>query len=287
MQVKSLGRFAPSPNGPLHLGSLVTAVGSYLHAKSRGGTWRVRVEDIDTPRVVPGAAGMQLDALARFGMQADGPVEWQSRFDQRHRKALESLLQARQAFYCACSRRELPASGIYPGTCRDGIDKGRDSRSVRVRVPAREVAFKDLVQGVFSQHLERDVGDFVIRRTDGLIAYQLAVVVDDAAAGVTEVVRGADLLDSTPRQIFLQQLLGLPTPAYMHLPLVVDPQGRKLSKSEKDDPVNTQRPREALRLALRLLGHEPPAGSRTLDAQWQWAMENWEPDVIPKGPCPL
>lgn len=282
-----IGRFAPSPNGPLHMGSLVTAVGSYLHAKSRGGVWRVRMEDIDTPRVVPGVAEMQLDALVRFGMQPDGPVEWQSRFNQRHRHALEILLQAGRAFYCACSRSTLPVNGVYPGTCREGIKAGRESRSVRLRTPVREVGFDDLVQGAFSQRLERDVGDFIICRADGLIAYQLAVVVDDAAAGVTEVVRGADLLDSTPRQNLLQQFLGLPTPVYMHLPLVVDERGRKLSKSEKDDPVNTRRPSEALRLALRLLGHEPPSACRNLEAQWRWALTHWTQEAVPKGPVSL
>lgn len=280
-----VGRFAPSPTGPLHFGSLVAAVGSYLRARSRGGTWLVRVEDIDPPREVAGAAREQIETLARFGMQADEPVTYQSRSEPRHRAALEQLLATGAAFRCGCSRKDLPADGVYPGTCRHGLPNGREPRSIRMRTDRAQVErFVDAVQGPFSDHPGRIAGDFIVQRGDGLIAYQLAVVVDDAARGITEVVRGADLLDSTPRQLLVYRGLGLEPPDWLHLPLVTDEGGRKLSKSDGDDPVAARRPPEALRLALRSLGHEPPPGTRSLRAQWDWALAHFDVTAVPRGP---
>lgn len=280
-----VGRFAPSPTGPLHFGSLVAAVGSYLRAKSLDGVWRVRIEDIDPPREVAGAAEAQIATLARFGLEADGPVAWQSRSAGMHRKALTQLLASGAAFECGCSRRDLPESGIYPGTCRAGLPPGRAPRSVRMRTDTADTErFTDAVQGEFSDHPSQPSGDFILRRGDGLIAYQLAVVVDDAGAGITEVVRGADLLDSTARQLLVYRRLGLAPPGWLHLPVVTDDDGRKLSKSDGDDPVVAYPEREAMRLALRALGHEPPPGCRSLESQWQWARSAFDIARIPRGP---
>ena len=245
----------------------------------------VRVEDIDPPRIIAGAAEQQIATLARFGLQPDGPIQYQSQFDSRHQAALDTLLDAGLAYFCGCSRRDLPPSGIYPGTCRHGIPENREPRSIRLRTDqAEEIRFQDLVQGEVREHPGARTGDFIIRRADGLIAYQLAVVVDDHATGVTEVVRGADLIDSTPRQIHLYKCLGWTPPKWMHLPLIVDEQGRKLSKTERDDPVDNCSPTETMRLALRALGHEPPPAMRSVSSMLDWARKNWEIERIPAGP---
>lgn len=280
-----VGRFAPSPTGALHFGSLVAAVGSYLRARSRGGLWLLRIEDLDPPREVPGAAGEQIATLAAFGMQPDAPVLYQSRSARLHQSALEQLLACDAAFWCGCSRRDIPPDGIYPGTCRHGLPPGREPRGVRIRTDDADIeCFVDAVQGEYCDHPGRIGGDFIIRRGDGLIAYQLAVVVDDADAGITEVVRGADLIDSTPRQLLVYRRLGLAPPEWMHLPVVTDDSGRKLSKSDGDDPVVARPRSEALRLALRALGHEPPGGARLLGTQMDWALANFDIERIPRGP---
>ena len=280
-----VGRFAPSPTGALHFGSLVAAIGSWLQARSQGGRWLVRIEDIDPPRAVPGAAEQQIATLARFGLQSDGAVQYQSRFDNRHQSALSVLLQSGLAYPCGCTRRDLPQSGIYPGTCSNGLPTGREARSIRLRTDkAEELVFHDRVQGEIREHPGACTGDFVIRRADGLIAYQLAVVVDDHASGITEVVRGADLIESTARQIHVYNCLGWESPRWMHLPLIVDKNGRKLSKSESDDPVDNLPAPDALRLALRALGHEPPATAVSVPAMLEWAERHWEIDRIPVGP---
>lgn len=281
------GRFAPSPTGPLHFGSLVAAVGSFLQARRQGGHWNVRIEDIDPPRVVDGAARDQIETLASFGLRSDGPVLRQIDSTPRHRAAVERLMAAGRAFLCGCSRSDLPDSGIYPGTCRDGLPPGREARSIRFRVPDAPIRVRDALRGKFDESLPELCGDVVIRRADGFYAYQLAVVVDDLAAGITEVVRGADLLESTGRQQALFEALGAPPPAWLHLPLVVDSTGRKLSKSTGADPVASRRPHEALALALTALGHRPPAGLRTLDSLWAWALEAWTPEAIPTDPFEL
>jgi glutamyl-Q tRNA(Asp) synthetase len=276
-----VGRFAPSPTGDLHFGSLVAAVGSYLQARKRGGKWLVRVEDIDPPREVAGSANRILEDLARLGMKPDGPVLFQASRLRAYTEACQALLLRGHAFFCACSRKQLPASGIYPGTCRDNTASRTAGMSVRVRVSGERVRLADPVMGDLEQRLEREVGDFVIRRADGLPAYQLAVVLDDAYQGVTEVVRGSDLLDSTPRQVYLQGLLGLPTPGYLHLPTAVTAAGEKLSKRSQSDPVNRSEPAGAVRAALGFLGQNPPR-ELELGALWRWAIEHWDTDLIPR-----
>ena len=261
------GRFAPSPTGPLHFGSLVAAVGSWLRARSQNGVWLIRMEDLDPQREVPGAAEDILATLAAFGMTSDEPVVWQSRREPAYAAALDHLRE--HVFPCWCSRSDLEASGgLHRGACVARPDPSR-APACRARAQDREVGFVDLLQGAFAQNLLRDVGDFVVRRVEGGYAYQLAVVVDDAAAGISEVVRGSDLLDSTPRQIYLQSLLGLPTPRYLHLPLALDEAGAKLSKSDRARPVERDDPLPALRAALAFLGlvrssHEPAASAEAL-----------------------
>jgi glutamyl-Q tRNA(Asp) synthetase len=274
------GRFAPSPTGPLHLGSLVAAVGSWLFARAKGGRWLVRMEDLDTPRVVPGAADDILRTLERFGLAWDGEVVFQSARIALYDGAFEELLRRKEIYACACSRADITraasapvrsdegdtaaGAAIYPGTCRSGLPPGKTARAFRFRVPSGLFTFEDLLFGPISENLRVSVGDFVVKRADGPFAYQLAVVVDDAAQGVTEVVRGADLLDSSARQIALQRALDLPTPAYAHLPLVVGPDGKKLGKRDGALPLETLdevRVRAALAFALSVLGQEPVAGS--------------------------
>ncbi len=258
------GRFAPSPTGPLHMGSLVAAAASWLYARRAGGRWLVRMEDIDTPRVVPGSADEILGALQRYGLEWDGEIVWQSRRVALYESALADLRAKGLVYDCACSRADLQRAAsaplgqepIYPGTCRNGLPAGKVARAVRFRAPQEIVAFDDLLRG----HVEESAaGDFVVRRADGPFAYQLAVVVDDAEQGVTQVVRGADLLTSTPRQIALQRALGYATPEYAHVPLVVNPDGSKLGKREGALALPTlddARVRETLSLALQHLGIE-------------------------------
>jgi len=259
------GRFAPSPSGPLHFGSLIAALGSFPMARSEGGQWLLRIEDIDTPRVVPGAADHILHTLEAFGLYWDGAVVYQSRRLPHYQDALQRLLAAGLAYPCSCSRQEVARAAakpfgtmIYPGTCRYGPCRPEQPTAIRLRTAAPIIQFHDRIQGPYAQCLETAVGDFVIRRADGLFTYQLVVVVDDAAQNITQVVRGSDLLDSTPRQIYLQQLLGLPTPDYGHLPVAVDRLGYKLSKQTQAEPVNWRQPTPTLLAALRFLGHEPP-----------------------------
>lgn len=282
-----IGRFAPSPTGDLHFGSLVAALGSYLQARANRGQWLIRIENIDPPREVSGAAQRQLDTLTAHGLIPDRPVHWQ--FDSRpdHLKALDQLLDSGQAFHCACTRSDLTSDGIYPGTCRNGLPPGKRGRSIRLVTGTETISFDDRVQGRCQQTPARQSGDFVIRRADGLVAYQLAVVVDDVLAGVTEVVRGVDLMDSTGRQIMVYQALGLSVPDYFHLPLIVDSEGRKLSKSEGDDPIHQQPPIANLRQALAMLGHRPPDSHDTVNELLAWAIEHWNPASIPRGPIRL
>jgi glutamyl-Q tRNA(Asp) synthetase len=255
------GRFAPSPTGALHLGSLLAAVGSWLRARQCGGQWLVRMEDLDPPREVAGASAAILAGLAGFGLVPDGPVRYQSGRGAAYAEALARLVDAGLAFPCRCSRAQVEARGGHHGRCAGTADAtGAGAATAwRLRVAAGEVAFTDAIQGRYRQDVGKVVGDVVLRRRDGLWAYQLAVVVDDADQGVTEVVRGADLLDSTPRQIVLQRALGLATPAYAHLPVLLDDAGHKLSKQARSLPVDPADPLPALRLVLRLLG--VPAGA--------------------------
>lgn len=255
MPARYRGRFAPSPTGPLHFGSLVAAFGSFLRARSQRGEWLLRIEDIDTPRVVPGAAEEQMDALRRFGLHWDGEVVWQSRRQDAYRAALEKLDAAGLLFSCRCSRSEL--GGAIHRQCVATRERG--PAALRLRAPDREITFIDTIRGAQRQNLACEVGDVVLRRIDGLIAYQLAVVVDDGQAGITEIVRGADLLDSTARQIFLQQALGLRQPDHAHLPLALDAHGRKLGKSQQALALDPARPVPALRAAWAFLGQPAEA----------------------------
>ncbi len=282
------GRFAPSPTGPLHFGSLVAALGSWLMARHAGGAWWVRIEDLDPPREVPGAAEDQLRTLAGFGLVSDAPVVRQSERHDRYRAALDRLLADGLAFACACSRSALAASGGVHRACMPG--PARAETAVRLRVPdGSVVAFDDGLCGRCVQDVARDVGDVVLLRADGCWAYQLAVVVDDAEQGITDVVRGADLLDSTPRQILLQRALGLPTPRYAHLPLIVDTDGRKLSKSLAAVPVDGDDPLPALRLAWRALGQRPGPfdAPGAVASGLATATAAFDPGLIPRKPVPL
>ncbi|AYH42549.1 tRNA glutamyl-Q(34) synthetase GluQRS [Azoarcus sp. DN11] len=285
-----IGRFAPSPTGPLHFGSLVAAVGSYLEARARRGLWLLRIEDVDAPRNVPGAADGIIATLARFGFEWDGDIVWQSRRLDAYRAAFEQLRLAGQVFPCACTRREMADSAlardgsrIYPGTCRNGLPPGRTPHAWRVRAEGT-VVFDDRVQGWQEEGLARDVGDYVVLRGDGQFAYQIAVVVDDAAAGVTDIVRGADLLGSTGRQIHLQQRLHLPTPGYAHLPVVVNAAGEKLSKQTLAAPIDGLQPPAALAAALEFLGQRPPTGlEKGSPAElWAWAIAHWALACVPR-----
>ncbi len=286
-----VGRFAPSPTGPLHFGSVLAALGSCLSARSQGGRWLLRIEDVDAPRCTPAAAEGILRTLESLGFEWDGPVVWQSRRTEAYRAVLERLRQDGQVFGCACTRKEMADSALardgtrrYPGTCRAGVPAGRSPRAWRLKVAPGEVAFDDRVQGRVVEDVAADVGDFVLLRADGLFAYQLAVVVDDAEAGITEVVRGADLLDSTPRQILLQQQLGYPVPAYAHLPVACNPAGEKLSKQTLARAVEGQAPARLLVDALGFLGQCPPealAGA-SLAQVWDWALQHWDLARVPR-----
>ncbi|KQT10374.1 tRNA glutamyl-Q(34) synthetase GluQRS [Ramlibacter sp. Leaf400] len=267
------GRFAPSPTGPLHAGSLVAALASWLDARRHGGVWGVRIEDVDTPRCVPGADRLILEQLARCGLVSDAPPVWQSARSALYRSALDRLVAQGRAYPCACSRKDieqaLAAQGRprvrgqeapYPGTCRDGLH-GRPARAWRLRVPDGVVHWQDRRLGPRQQDVSHEVGDFVLLRADGLWAYQLAVVVDDADQGITHVVRGEDLADNTARQLLLQRALGVATPSYLHAPLVLGANGEKLSKQNGAQPLDLAEPLRALNEAAAVLGLPPQTGA--------------------------
>lgn len=292
------GRFAPSPTGPLHFGSLVAAAASFLDARTHRGEWLVRVEDVDTGRARPYAADQILKTLEAFGFSWDGEVVRQSQRTERYQEALSRLRQENRVFPCGCSRKDLAASGRgsddgaawYPGTCRNGVPtERRDNgapRSWRFQVDDEPISFEDRCQGLVESRLESSIGDFVVFRADGLFAYQLAVVVDDEEQGITSVVRGADLLLNTPRQIALQQALGYRTPSYLHIPAAVDAAGNKLSKQTGAKPLGAGEPSRQLHAALLFLGQNAPdeLAHAPLKEIWGWAVENWSPDAIPKMP---
>ena len=285
------GRFAPSPTGPLHFGSLVAAVGSFLEARAQDGEWLVRIDDLDPPRVVPGAADDILRTLEACGLRWDEPVVYQSRRNDAYHEAVQSLRQGNLVYACSCSRREIADSALpgvegylYPGTCRSRNLAEGSGRSLRVRTERATVEFDDDVQGRIARDLERDSGDFVVQRADGVYAYQLAAAVDDAEQRITHVVRGADLLASTPRQVYLQRLLGLPTPRYAHLPVAVNAQGEKLSKQTHAAPIDRADLLTEISAALGFLGHRPPLDvvATGLGGLWPWAIGNWKLDRVPR-----
>jgi glutamyl-Q tRNA(Asp) synthetase len=272
MAPASRGRFAPSPTGPLHAGSLVAALASWIDARAHGGRWLVRIEDVDTPRCVPGADATILVQLATCGLVPDEPPAWQSQRGALYQAPLDRLVAHGHAYPCGCSRKDIEAAlaaqgrprargeeAPYPGTCRNGLH-GKPARAWRFRVPDGVVAWTDRRLGAQQQDVAQAVGDFVLRRADGLWAYQLAVVVDDADQGITDVVRGEDLADNTPRQLLLQRALGLPAPTYLHTPLVLGPDGEKLSKQNGATPLELADPLRALHAAAAVLGLPAHAG---------------------------
>jgi glutamyl-Q tRNA(Asp) synthetase len=292
------GRFAPSPTGPLHFGSLIAAVASYLDARHHGGAWLVRMEDLDQPRCVPGAADDILRTLESFGLHWDENILYQDSRSSVYEAALQKLRDASAVYPCACTRRELADSAlhgidgqIYPGTCRGGIPQGKDGRAWRVRTDRLDVpgnaawdgtiGFEDELQGHITQQLENEIGDFIVKRADGLFSYQLAVVVDDDYQRITHVVRGADLLVSTPRQIFLQRLLGMHTPRYMHFPVAVNNAGEKLSKQTLAQPVERGNAK-VLWYALSFLRQHPPETliKESVETILQWAVGSWKPAAL-------
>jgi glutamyl-Q tRNA(Asp) synthetase len=287
------GRFAPSPTGPLHAGSLVAAFASWLDARAHGGQWLVRIEDVDGPRCPPGMDEVILGQLAALGLHADEPPVWQSRRGDLYQAALDRLIASGHAYGCACTRAEIAALAgprakhgelIYPGTCRpqNGRTNGRPVRAWRFRVDGR-VDWRDRRLGTQSQKLETEVGDFILKRADGLWAYQLAVVVDDAEQGITDIVRGEDLADNTPRQIALQRALGLPTPRYLHTPLVLAPDGHKLSKQNGAAAIDLADPPSRLHEAAAALGLRPDTSVRTTAEALAEALAQWRAALTP-GP---
>lgn len=284
-----VGRFAPSPTGPLHAGSLVAAMGSYLDCLQHQGRWLIRMEDLDPPREIPGAASAILRSLELHGFEWSGPVLYQSSRLERYQHALSVLQAAGQLYACRCSRKELaeyrartPKGPAYPGTCRNAKLSKDSGWALRFKVPPGELVVSDRLQGEWREDVAISCGDFIVQRRDGLIAYQLAVVVDDAEQGITNVVRGCDLLDSTARQIRLQQALGYPQPAYLHLPLLLGTDGQKLSKQNGAAALDDGQVLANLTRAFRLLngGLETTQRCSTVSSFWSWARENWDPEAL-------
>jgi glutamyl-Q tRNA(Asp) synthetase len=279
-----VGRFAPTPSGDLHLGSLFAAAASYLEARARGGRWLLRMEDLDGPREVPGAADRILRTLEAFGFEWDGPVTRQSQRTESYRDALDALARRGLTFACTCSRSQLENEPRYPGTCRSRSARLDANAATRLRVRDERISFLDGIQGEYAQHLEDDVGDFILRRRDGIYAYVLAVVVDDAAQGVNHVIRGADLLEQTPRQLYLIEQLQLAAPGYAHVPLLLEPDGTKLAKSARSVRIEAQSALPQLVSVFGLLGMAAviPLQLRTLREAWAWAIQNWNIQNVPK-----
>ncbi len=281
----AIGRFAPSPSGDLHLGTLVGAVVSWWHVRRQGGRWLLRIDDLDPPREVPGSADRIIAGLARCGLEADGPILYQSQRADAYRKAIEALQARGLVFSCWCTRRELREAGHLhrDGQCLHGPVAERPP-ALRLRVPPGKIRFQDLVCGPVEQDVRRDIGDFVLQRADGVVSYHLATAVDEAWLGITEVIRGRDLLNSTPRQVLLLQLLRLPVPQYGHVPVVLDAGGRKLCKSSGDAPLNLSSPESAIRAALTHLAFpEPPASVREPGALLHWSLQH-DPEGLFRPP---
>ncbi|MEK7792059.1 MAG: tRNA glutamyl-Q(34) synthetase GluQRS [Pseudomonadota bacterium] len=283
------GRFAPSPTGPLHFGSLVAAVGSYLDARFHHGKWLVRIEDLDSYRQMLGADSKILKTLEKLGMEWDEEIIYQSQRHEIYQAALDLFDRQGLIYHCTCSRKEIADSSIigisgpiYPGTCRNQISAKKQG-TLRIRTHNHPIEFHDILKGGMSQRLSSDIGDFVLRRADGIFSYQLAVVVDDAAQHITHIVRGADLLDSTPRQVYLQHVLNYTTPRFMHLPVVTNAMGEKLSKQTYASPIDSSNAVSQLVAALQFLGQEPPGELLRSDISlfWQWAITHWRIEEIP------
>ena len=285
------GRFAPSPTGVLHFGSLIAAVGSYLEAKSHGGEWLVRIEDLDKPREVAAASYKILRSLEALGIEWDHEVIYQDQRKDIYENVLTMLNRRGLIYPCTCTRKEISSSSIagisgqiYAGTCRNNVQNDDRIGAVRIKTNSNIIGFEDTLFGLINQNLQNETGDFVLRRSDKIYAYQLAVVVDDSEQGITNVVRGADLLDSTPRQIYLQKLLGYTTPTYMHLPVAVNSHGEKLSKQTKAAHLDVSNPVKQLIGAVNFLGQKPPTElvGENVMSFWKWAFINWDPGKILK-----
>jgi len=281
-----VGRFAPSPTGGLHLGSLYTAAASFLDARSHGGRWLVRMEDVDRAREVPGAAAGILRTLEAFGFEWDAQVLRQSDRSDHYAAAIERLRARGLTFECSCSRQDLVGEGRYPGHCRGGPRDSSVATATRLKIEPQSITFDDRIQGSYGQDVASVVGDAILRRRDGLFAYLLAVVVDDAAQGVTHVVRGADLLVDTPRQIYLQRSLALPTPRYAHVPVLVESDGSKLAKSTRSTPARESRLQNQLLKVLQLLEMGPPSTLQgaPVGEIWQWAHAHWASNGLRERP---
>lgn len=285
-----IGRFAPSPTGQLHFGSLVAALGSYLEARQKNGLWQLRIDDLDQTRCIEGMDRDLLDTLSAFGFVWDGVISYQSEHSEHYAATLQQLSTMGLTYACQCSRKQIAQHGvsglegpIYPGTCRKLGLSDSSGRSIRLAVDQQMISFDDACYGTQTQQLDTSIGDFVVRRADGLFAYQLAVVVDDHLSQVNHVVRGSDLLNSTARQCYLCDLLGFPRPSYLHLPLVTDPMGRKLSKSDADHPIDRQNPMPALLDAWRHLGQNMwPTKPQNVDQFWRLAVADWNAHQIPR-----
>jgi len=285
------GRFAPSPTGPLHFGSLVAALASYLEAKSRAGQWLVRIDDLDQTRCVPGMDNHILHTLELLGFAWDGKITYQHAMTPLYQEALQKLRRSGHTYVCRCSRRQVRQHArlgiegpVYPDTCRELGLRESAHDAIRLKTDEQPISFHDALFGLQTQRLHTDIGDFLIRRADGYFAYQLAVVVDDAQAGITHVVRGSDLLASTARQVYLQRLLGLPQPAYLHIPLVLGEDGKKLSKSDAAHPVDTANPVVPLFAAWHFLGQvRAETTDMSLEAFWSWAASHWDPERMKQG----
>lgn len=285
------GRFAPSPTGSLHFGSLIAAVGSFLDARAQQGEWLLRMEDIDPPREVKGAAEHILLTLEQLGLHWDQAPLYQSSRSEAYREVLQTLTQQGKLYPCTCSRKKIQsiaacskAGYIYPGTCRDGTAENVEIRSYRLSVEELKIHCHDRLQGNIQESLADQVGDFILQRGNGLFAYHLAVVVDDAEQGISDIVRGADLLDSTCRQIYLQRTLGYPTPQYLHLPMATGRDGCKLSKQTFAPAIDTRQALQSLSAALRFLGQDVAAEAdiEHLDDFWRYAIQHWKPENIPR-----
>ena len=273
-----IGRFAPTPSGPLHFGSLVSALASYLDAKANQGKWLLRIEDLDPPREDPAASNFIPKQLLAHHLQWDGEIEYQSRNHTRYEQALSELSQKELLFPCQCSRKDLQAQhGLHHGPCRSQAEQ---SHALRIIAPQQQWCFTDRVYGESGQDVAKEVGDFVLKRKDGLYAYQLAMVVDDHHVGVTHVVRGVDLLDNTPRQLFLMAALGYDTPIYMHIPLIVNEQGQKLSKQNQAKALDLNSPLANLLAALEFLNQPLPPPTADIPQLLTWATEHWQPQAI-------
>ena len=284
-QANYIGRFAPSPTGPLHLGSLIAAVASYVDAKSKNGIWVLRMEDLDPPREPPGTADLILDQLYALGIQWDGEVLYQSSRINAYRETLKQLSKEELCYPCGCTRLQIKAMGsVYNGSCRNHTVSLPEKFAIRVKTFNDLIGFNDKIQGHQQQNVRKEVGDFIVLRKDNLFAYQLAVVVDDSYQKITDVVRGYDLIDSTPRQIHLQKVLGFKTPKYAHIPIILNDKGHKLSKQNFATPIEPKDGNNLIFQSLKYLGQKPPPpmNRASTDEQLQWAISNWDIHAIPK-----